>query len=107
MHIDMHTTGIPGRHHDNLFALAARRAESALGRIADQVADVMLRLRDENGPRGGPALRCVAVVRLADGRSMVAEQSSGDWSDAMGRALERTARMVKRAAGRRRSLERH
>lgn len=106
MDLAMHVHGLPGRHHDRLFHLAAERAEAALGRLADRVSRVILRLSDENGPKGGRSLRCVATVQLASGRRLVASDLSTDWPDALNRAMGRIAGMVRRLAARRRSLER-
>jgi len=102
MHIAMHTHGIPGRHHDGLFSYAARRCESALGRLGHQVAQVVLRLSDENGPKGGIAKRCVAEIRLAGGRVLVIEQRGAAWAESIAGSLERGAQALKRVLGRQR-----
>ncbi|MBN8527476.1 MAG: HPF/RaiA family ribosome-associated protein [Planctomycetes bacterium] len=106
MQLAMHAHGLAGRRHDRLFRLAAERADAALGRLADRVAGVVLRLSDENGPKGGRALRCVATLQLVGGGSLVSTSLSSDWQDACSRALDRAATLVKRCTGRKRSLER-
>jgi len=106
MHLSLQTHGLPGRHHDSLLDLANRRAESALGRFADQVRSVVLRLSDVNGPKGGLDRRCVAEVQLVNGQRLVTHDLSSDWGEAVGHAMGRAAAMVKRLASRRRSLTR-
>ena len=107
MNLTLSTHGLPGRHHDGLFALAAERTQAALGRFAGQVRSVALRLSDENGPRGGVDRRCVAEVQLVDGQRLVTHELSTDWGEAVGHAVGRAAGMLKRLAGRKRSLSRH
>ncbi len=107
MNLTLSTHGLPGRHHDGLFALAAERTHAALGRFASQVRSVALRLSDENGPRGGVDRRCVAEVQLVDGQRLVTHELSADWGEAVGNAVGRAAGMLRRIAGRRRSLTRH
>jgi putative sigma-54 modulation protein len=106
MMLTMHVHGLPGRHHERLLALAERRAEAALGRLAHLISRVEVRLSDENGPKGGRARRCVAAVKLESGRHLVAHEVGTDWPGAMGRALERAASALRRVAGRRRDLDR-
>lgn len=106
MNLAMHVHGLPGRHHDHLFSLASQRTRAALGRLADQVTGVVLRLHDENGPKGGRARRCVAALQLADGGQLVASDLSTDWGEAVSRAMTRATGMLKRLANRRRSLDR-
>jgi putative sigma-54 modulation protein len=106
MQLALHAHGLSGQHHARLLGVAVQRCESALGRLAGQVTRVALRLTDENGPRGGPARRCVAELRLASGRYLVTEDRSTDWADAIGSALTRAAAATKRLVGRQRAMQR-
>lgn len=106
MQLSLHVHNLDLRSYDGLFTYAARRADAALGRLADRVANVILRLSDENGPKGGPAMRCVAEIRWRGGGGLVVQDRSATFGDAISRALERGAAVARRAVGRRRALER-
>ena len=45
--------------------VAQQRLRFALGRFADRVRSLTVRLSDINGPRGGRDKRCTIAVRLA------------------------------------------
>ncbi len=106
MLLSLQTHGLPGRLHGGLLGLATSRAESALGRLTDQVRSVVLRLSDVNGPKGGLDRRCVAEVQLVNGQRLVTHDLGTDWGGAVGQAMDRAAAKVKRLASRRRTLAR-
>ena len=95
MRIDIRPSeGFPGAS----VALARKRLEFALGRFADRVRSLTVRLTDVNGPRGGPDKRCLIAVRLTrPGRVIVIEDVDADHNVAISRAAERTSRAVSRA----------
>jgi ribosome hibernation promoting factor len=83
-------------------AAAARVAQQrllfALGRFANRVRSLTVRLSDVNGPRGGRDKRCAIAVRVAGSkRLIVVEDLDVDLPAAISRAAERTARAVARA----------
>lgn len=92
----IHLHGVPEIVHRHLTAYAAHRVGLALGRLAGSIERIVLRLSDENGPRGGVAARCLAEVRLRTGRQVVVEHRAEAWPQAIGAAVERAARAVHR-----------
>ena len=82
-----------------------RRLQFALGRFGHEVAQVTVRLTDENGPRGGVDKRCHLTVRgprlatvVIDERNSVAEAAL---DLAAGRAGRAVARLLDRRLARR------
>lgn len=80
--------------------LAARRADHALGRFADRIGRVVLRLRDVNGPKGGISRQVLAEVHLVGGGLVVVRDMSDRWEAAISLALERAGGSLRRAVGR-------
>ncbi|MBS1819320.1 MAG: HPF/RaiA family ribosome-associated protein [Acidobacteria bacterium] len=88
--------------------LAHRRLEFALGRFAGRVRTLTVRLKDLNGPRGGPDKHCQIAVRLERPRRVIViEDVDTEPEAAISRAAERASRAVARAiqaAGDRRQM---
>lgn len=60
---------------DDLRLYIERRLHSALGRFADRIERVDVRLADDNGSRGGTDKRCQVVVSLVRGGRLIVEGS--------------------------------
>lgn len=92
---------------ESLRSLAERRLRFALGSTSDRVRSIVMRLADENGPRGGVDKRCMIRARLAGASPVVIEQQETDLYVAMDRAADRAGRSVsrqlKKASARRRN----
>ncbi len=91
---------------EGLRTLAERRLRFALGSTSSRVRRIVMRLADENGPRGGADKRCTIQANLAGAPPVVIEQQETDLyvaiDRAAGRAGRTVARQLKKAAGRRR-----
>lgn len=72
-----------------------RRAGFALGRLADRIRRVEVRLEDVNGPRGGVDKRCRVEVAGPFG-SRIVEVHDSDFRAAVDRAMETARRTVVR-----------
>lgn len=89
---------------DGLSQHLRRRVDFALGRIGGGVQRVVVRLYDVNGTRGGIDKRCRLQLHLADGGEVVVQDTRSDLYEAIGAAIERAARALKRRSGRLRTL---
>lgn len=98
MRIEVRHSNIP--ISEALEAYIQRKLGRALMRFQERVADVAVRLVDENGPRGGVDLRCRVVVGLVGGRQIVVQGVAEDAYAAVTRAAVRLNGQVKRAVGR-------
>ncbi len=81
----------------NTTALAShvrRRLGFGLTRHADRVSRVVVRLGDENGPRGGPDKFCRLQVSLVDAPPVVIRDCGPDLYAVIDRASDRAARAV-------------
>ncbi|HYD94902.1 MAG TPA: HPF/RaiA family ribosome-associated protein [Noviherbaspirillum sp.] len=74
-----------------------RRLRFAFGRVRERVMRVVVRLRDLNGPRGGPDKVCQVSVTLPGQPPVVIRETGADMYRAISRAVQRAAF---RAAGR-------
>lgn len=74
-----------------------QRFEEGLERYASLLDKVFVRLRDENGPRGGRDQTCLVEVSLRNGETFFVKEQSETVATAIGGALTR----VKRLAGER------
>jgi ribosomal subunit interface protein len=96
---------------DALHEYAARRISFAFDRIADRVRDVVVRLTNVNGPRGGDDKLCQVQVHLASGGSLVLQDRDASAYRAIDRSIARVKRIVKdeirRKRDRRRRDRRH
>ncbi len=90
----------------HLKALILRRAHYALGRFADAVRRVRIRLSDENGPRGGMDKRCLLDVKLARSGSLQIDVKDEEFMPALSRAMDRAARRIHEKIDRHRTIRR-
>lgn len=79
-----------------LRAQAERRVRFALGAAGGRVRNVVMRLADENGPRGGVDKRCTIRANLTGGPPVVIAHQEADLYVAIDRAADRAARAVSR-----------
>jgi ribosome-associated translation inhibitor RaiA len=92
MQFDIQSLNFP-----NTAALAShtrRRLGFGLTRHADRIARVVVRLGDENGPRGGPDKFCRLQVNLVDAPQVVIRDCGPDLYAVIDRASDRAARAV-------------
>jgi len=94
MHIQLHTRGVDGG--EDFQDYVERRAHFALGRFAPRLRHVMVRVEDENGPRGGVDLRCRVELKLQAGDLVLAEDVDAQCRAAVDRALEKASRSLVR-----------
>lgn len=77
-----------------------RRVRFALDRLSDRVKEVVLRLEDTNGPRGGVDKVCRVTLRLEHGKELTLESKDTTLVAAVDRALDRAGHAVTKAVGR-------
>ena len=85
----------------SLRAYLDERIEHALGRFRHIVSGIDVRLSDENGPRGGEALRCRVVVDMRGEGALVVEETRADPFTAVAHAMDRLRTCMRRRANRR------
>ncbi|WP_246137716.1 HPF/RaiA family ribosome-associated protein [Myxococcus llanfairpwllgwyngyllgogerychwyrndrobwllllantysiliogogogochensis] len=85
---------------DTLRNHVERRARFAMGRLSDRVREVMVRLEDINGPRGGVDKVAKVTVQLEQGGQLAAEAVDASFAGAVDRALERAGHAVGKSLGR-------
>jgi putative sigma-54 modulation protein len=104
MHIDIQASGF--RLTEGLRIQAERRVRFALGATSGRVRSVVMRLADENGPRGGVDKRCTIRAHLPGSPPVIIEHQEADLYVAIDRAADRVgravARRLKKASGGRR-----
>lgn len=91
--------GIQTRGFDLTEALrnyCERRMRFALGSASDRVRSVLVRLTDENGPKGGIDKRCSIRVALHKAPVVVIVQDESDVYVAIDHATDRIARTMSR-----------
>lgn len=81
---------------------ARRTLGFALDRFAPRIAEVALRVRDQNGPRGGEDQRCTLAIKVVGGPDVWLEDTDAKAEKAVHRLARRAARMLGRVAARRR-----
>jgi ribosome-associated translation inhibitor RaiA len=79
-----------------------RRLQFALGRFAGRISQVVVRISDVNGPRGGVDKRCQITVALIPRGVVRVEGTGHDPFVLVARAAKRVGRTVRRTLGRRR-----
>ncbi len=84
-----------------------RRLRFALTSGSNHIQQVMVRLSDINGPRGGRDKCCQIQVVLEGMPSVVIEDTKSDLYAAISRATDRASRAVMRTLRRRQSRRRH
>ena len=60
-----------------------------------RISRALIRLQDENGPRGGPGLRCMIEIAFDRGDRVRIEQRASDVLEAVRRVMPRVARAVR------------
>jgi putative sigma-54 modulation protein len=85
-----------------LRAQIERRMQFALGRFGHDVAQVTVRLSDENGPRGGVDKRCHLTIRGPRLATVVIDERNAGAEAAIDLAAGRASRAVARLLERRR-----
>jgi putative sigma-54 modulation protein len=88
------------RNHDK------RRLRFALACCDDRIKQVVMRLSDINGPRGGADKRCHLQVILTGLPDVVVEDTEADLYIAINRATDRAGRTVGRRLARQRDMAR-
>ena len=81
---------------ESMYTYCDRRLRFALGSAVGDVHSVMIRLADQNGPRGGVDKRCAVRVTLRDAPLVIILQEDADLYVAIDRAADRAARAVAR-----------
>jgi hypothetical protein len=81
-----------------LKAFARRTLGFALDRFASRIASVMLRVRDDNGPRGGADQRCSLEIQLVGGRALHLQDVDTSAEKCVHRLARRAARLVGKSA---------
>jgi len=94
MQIDIQSRGF--KLTEGLRTQAERRVRFAFGSTSGRVRSVVMRLADENGPRGGVDKRCTIRANLSGIPPVVIEQQEADLYVAIDRAADRAARAVSR-----------
>ena len=79
-----------------------RRIHFALGRTAEHIHKVSVRLSDLNGPRGGEDKRCRILVTVAAAPELLIEDIEPDLYVAIDRAADRAGRTLARQLARQR-----
>jgi hypothetical protein len=88
-------------------ALYARTAlAQALDRFDDRIRDVMVRIRDENGPKGGLDQHCSLAVRADAGIELHLHDTDSSPEAALRRLGGRAARMIRERLARLRQRRR-
>lgn len=98
MRVEIRARNIPLT--ETLRTYAERRVRFALDRLSDRVKEVVVRLEDANGPKGGVDQVCRVALRLEHGRELAIESSDTNLLAAIDRTLERASNAVTRAVGR-------
>jgi len=94
MNLEVLAIGFP--INDRLRAVVERRLTYALSRFASRLRRVVVRLDDQNGPRGGVDKRCRIEAVLRDGPHLFAEDRDAKWLVSVTRCAERIGRAVRR-----------
>ena len=90
MRVSVHAPDAPA----TLIRTAADRFQAGLKRYGSIVRDVKVRLRDENGPRGGEDQSCLVQVDLKGGQQITISETRDTPLQAIGHALKRARRVV-------------
>ncbi|MES2840827.1 HPF/RaiA family ribosome-associated protein [Hydrogenophaga sp.] len=92
MNIDIHSQGFPLT--SALADHAKRRLRFVLTRHSDRIQRVVVRVGDENGPRGGVDKFCRIQVHLLDAPVAVIDDIGADLYAVIDRAADRVGRVV-------------
>lgn len=77
-----------------------RRFRVALGRVAERLGRVTVRLSDVNGPKGGVDKRCVVTAEVVGLGTAVVRDADSDLDALVGRAADRAGLAVLRLLAR-------
>ncbi len=104
MQIDIHSldSGLP----QGIREWTESRLLFALGQFDTRVRAVKVRLRDENGPKGGMDQRCLMEARLLGAGTVYAQVRDSDAYAAVSRAAARLGRCVSSQLDRERTRRR-
>jgi len=105
MYVDIQSLGFPITVA--LADHAKRRLRFVLTRHSDRIQRVVVRLGDENGPRGGVDKFCRLQVYLSDAPVAVIDDIGPDLYDVIDRATDRVGRVVVKHLYRSRVGRRH
>jgi ribosomal subunit interface protein len=83
-----------------------RRLHAAFAPVRGRIADVAVRLRDLNGPRGGRDMQCQVSVTIPGKPAVVVREVQENMYNAIDRAVKRAAYRVSRVSSRRRQIVR-
>ncbi len=78
-----------------------QRLRAAFGPLRGKIADIAVRLRDLNGPRGGRDMQCQLLVTMPGKPAVVIREVQENMYNAIDRAVQRAAYRVSRIASRR------
>jgi len=94
MQIDIQARGF--KLTEGLRVRVERRLRFALGSTVGRVRSIVVRLADENGPRGGTDKRCTIRAILPGAAPVIIEQQDADLYAAIDLAADRAGRAVSR-----------
>lgn len=80
---------------EQLAWLARRTLTQALDRFAARIRDITVRIRDENGSKGGIDQHCSLALRIAGGRELHLHDTDADAAPALHRLAHRAARLLR------------
>ncbi len=84
-------------------AYTERRLRFALGRFGTRIRQIMVRIADLNGPRGGVDKQCRITVDVRPFGTVILEETDADLYRAIDRAAHRVSQSVRRELERLRS----
>lgn len=82
------------------------RLQAGLGRLADRIQRIGVRIVDQNGPRGGEDIACLVEVHLRSAGRLFVEATDSELLSAVNRAADKAAAAVVRTLERRRESRR-
>ncbi len=85
--------------------MVKRRAYFSLGRFENRVKRVVVRLKDENGPKKGIDKICQVHVQLHSSHDLVIQEQSDDLYAAIDRAFDRVGRAASREVRKNKSVK--
>ena len=89
-----------------LAAFARRTLGFALDRFSDRIADILLRVRDDNGPRGGTDQHCSLAIQLVGGGDLHLQDVDASAERCVHRLARRAARLIRKSSRRRKAMRR-
>lgn len=91
---------------DDLRRIVWRSVSSAVGRFANRLAEILVRVEDINGPRGGVDTRCRITLKFKRGGQLTVNAVAANEFAAVARAAERARGRCVRAFKKRRKARR-